>query len=305
MINIVALLVSFCISGVSAYFSIIGLTAIFSASYYPVIVMGTALEVGKLIGSTWLFHNWKQCPLLLKIYLILAVIVLMLITSMGTFGFLSKAHIEQNINITTGNADDAQIVQTKIDVEQATIDDLNKQISQIDAAVTKMTDKGQAASSLQAAEKQRKIRDDLTKQKNQHTEIIANLKSQKVKLDSGIKKLEAEVGPIKYIAAALYGTSGPENLELAVRWVIILLVIVFDPLAVVLLLAANHGLTQIKRFTNIDENGILNIDSNVFGDINVTTRQVNKELDDRHDVDSDRQQDIHKERYHLDTSPYD
>ena len=236
MLNIITILVSFTISGVSAYFSIIGLTAIFSAAYYPIIVMGTALEVGKLVASTWLFHNWKQCPWLLKIYLTIAVSVLMAITSMGTFGFLSKAHIEQNIEITTGNADDAQIVQTKIDSEQAAIDDLNKQIAQIDAAVTKMTDKGQAASSLQAADKQRKIRDGLTQQKSQHTETIGTLKSQKVKLDSSIKKLEAEVGPIKYIAAALYGTSGSDNLEVAVRWVIFLLVIVFYPLAVVLLL---------------------------------------------------------------------
>lgn len=268
MINIVAMLVSFCISGVSAYFSIIGLTAIFSAAYYPIIVMGTALEVGKLVGSTWLFHNWKTCPWLLKIYLTLAVIVLMAITSMGTFGFLSKAHIEQNINITTGNADDAQIVQTKIDAEQATIDDLNKQIAQIDAAVTKMTDKGQAASSLQAADKQRKIRDELTKQKSAHTETIGTLKSQKVKLDSSIKKLEAEVGPIKYIAAALYGTSGPDTLELAVRWVIILLVIVFDPLAVVLLLAANHGMNI--RLTKRKDNDILIIGPELLGEENVT-----------------------------------
>jgi hypothetical protein len=288
MINIVSMLISFCISGVSAYFSIIGLTAIFSAAYYPIIVMGTALEIGKLIASTWLFHNWKTCPWLLKIYLTLAVIVLMLITSMGTFGFLSKAHIEQNINITTGNADDAQIVQTKIDGEQAKIDDLSKQISQIDAAVTKMTDKGQAQSSLQAADKQRKIRDELTKQKSAHTETIGTLKSQKVKLDSSIKKLEAEVGPIKYIAAALYGTSGPDNLELAVRWIIILLVVVFDPLAVVLLLAANHGLNN-KGLTKREESDILKIESEiVFGEDDVINRAPNKELNNRSNSNTDR-----------------
>jgi uncharacterized protein YlxW (UPF0749 family) len=287
MLNIITILVSFTISGVSAYFSIIGLTAIFSAAYYPIIVMGTALEIGKLIASTWLFHNWKQCPWLLKIYLTIAVSVLMAITSMGTFGFLSKAHIEQNIEITTGNADDAQIVQTKIDSEQAAIDDLNKQIAQIDAAVTKMTDKGQAASSLQAADKQRKIRDGLTQQKSQHTETIGTLKSQKVKLDSSIKKLEAEVGPIKYIAAALYGTSGSDNLEVAVRWVIFLLVIVFDPLAVVLLLAANHGMNI--RLTNKEKRSILIIGPEIFGEDDGTERQVNQEQHDQSNIDADRQ----------------
>ena len=276
MINIVSMLVSFSISAVSAYFSIIGLTAIFSAAYYPIIIMGTALEVGKLVASTWLFHNWKECPWLLKIYLTVAVAVLMVITSMGTFGFLSKAHIEQNIEITTGTADDAQIIQTKIDNEQSIIDDLIKQIAQIDAAVTKMTDKGQAQSSLQAADKQRKIRDGLTQQKSAHIETIGQLKSQKVKLDSSIKKLEAEVGPIKYIAAAVFGSTGSDILELAVRWVILLLVSVFDPLAVVLLLAANHGLNRNKKsltIYDIDSN-ILKIDPDVLEKNDVVERKT-------------------------------
>jgi hypothetical protein len=304
MINIVSMLVSFSISAVSAYFSIIGLSAIFSAAYYPIVIMGTALEVGKLVASTWLFHNWKQCPWLLKIYLTLAVVVLMLITSMGTFGFLSKAHIEQNINITTGSADDVQILQTKIDAEQSTVEDLNKQIAQIDAAVTKMTDKGQAASSLQAADKQRKIRDGLTQQKNQHIETIGALKSQKVKLDSSIKKLEAEVGPIKYIAAAIFGSTGTDTLEMAVRWVIILLVSVFDPLAVVLLLAANHGLNN-KRLTNKDDYSILKIGPEVFGDYNGTERQTNQEQHNRSNINTDRQQDFHEEGYDSHVRTYD
>jgi hypothetical protein len=207
---------------------------------------------------------------------------------MGIFGFLSKAHIDQNLQLTTGDADQIKIIQSKIDTEQSTIDDLNKQISQIDSAVTKMTDKGQAQSSLQAADKQRKIRDELTKQKSAHTETIGTLKSQKVKLDSSIKKLEAEVGPIKYIAAALYGTSGPDNLELAVRWIIILLVVVFDPLAVVLLLAANHGLNN-KGLTKREESDILKIESEiVFGEDDVINRTPNKELNNRSNSNTDR-----------------
>ena len=247
MVNYLVLLTALSLSGVSAYYSIIGLTAIFAGSFLPVVIMGTTLEIAKIISTSWLYRNWKTCPFLLKSYLTFAIIILMLISSMGIFGFLSKAHIEQNLQISTGDADQILIVQTKIGNEQSTIDDLNKQISQIDSAVTKMTDKGQAQSSLQAADKQRKLRDDLTKQKTQHVEILSNLKTEKVKLDSSIKKTEAEVGPIKYIAAAIYGSSGPDTLELAVRWVILLLVVVFDPLAVVLLLAANHGITSNKK----------------------------------------------------------
>ena len=247
MVNYLVLLTALSLSGVSAYYSIIGLTAVFAGSFLPVVIMGTTLEIAKIISTSWLYRNWKTCPFLLKSYLTFAIIILMLISSMGIFGFLSKAHIEQNLQISTGDADQILIVQTKIGNEQSTIDDLNKQIYQIDAAVTKMTDKGQAQSSLQAADKQRKLRDDLTKQKTQHVEILSNLKTEKVKLDSSIKKTEAEVGPIKYIAAAIYGSSGPDTLELAVRWVILLLVVVFDPLAVVLLLAANHGITSNKK----------------------------------------------------------
>ena len=247
MVNYLVLLTALSLSCVSAYYSIIGLTAIFAGSFMPVVIMGSTLEIAKIISTSWLYRNWKTSPFLLKSYLTFAIIILMLISSMGIFGFLSKAHIEQNLQIQTGDADQIQIVLTKIDNEQSIIDDLNKQIAQIDAAVTKMTDKGQAQSSLQAADKQRKLRDDLTKQKGQHTSTLSEYKTEKVKLESSVKKTEAEVGPIKYIAAFIYGSSGPDTLELAVRWVIILLVSVFDPLAVFLLLAANHGINEKKK----------------------------------------------------------
>jgi len=263
MINYLVLLTALSISGVSAYYSIIGLTAVFAGAYWPVVVMGSTLEFAKIITTSWLHRNWKTIPFLLKTYLTLAIIILMIISSMGIFGFLSKAHIEQGLQISTGDADQISIVQTKIDNEQSTIEDLNKQISQIDAAVTKMTDKGQAQSSLQAADKQRKLRDDLTKQKTQHVETLSKFKEERIKLESSVKKIEAEVGPIKYIAAAIYGSSGPDTLELAVRWVIILLVVVFDPLAIVLLLAANHGISisQKKTLQDLNKNSILVIDS--------------------------------------------
>jgi len=275
MVNYLALLTSLSLSTVSAYYSIIGLTAVFAGSYWPVVIMGSTLEIAKIISTSWLYRNWKSAPLLLKTYLTLAIFLLMLISSMGIFGFLSKAHIEQNLQSTTGDADQIQIVQSKIDNEQSTIDDLNKQIFQIDAAVTKLTDKGQAQSSLQAADKQRKLRDDLTKQKTQHVEVLSNLKTEKVKFESSVKKTEAEVGPIKYIAAAIYGSSGPDTLEMAVRWVILLLVIVFDPLAVVLLLAANHGMKSKKdELPELKNSNILSIDSDTIFETNTNNNLI-------------------------------
>ena len=235
--------------------------------------MGCVLEAGKLVSASWLYRNWKTAPLFLKSYLTLAVIVLMIITSMGIFGFLSKAHIDQQVNLTTGNADQISIIDTKIEAESQVIKDLDLRISQIDNAVTKMTDKGQAQSSLNAAEKQRKLRDDLTKQKNAHSETVSTLREEKIPLESSLKKMEAEVGPIKYIAQLIFTDAGSENLERAIRGVILLLVIVFDPLAVVLLIAANSGLARNqdeeevkpkkKQLTNKPKrDNILKIDNN-------------------------------------------
>ena len=310
MINILAMLVALVVSGVSAYFSIIGLTTIFSAAFYPVVIMGAALEIGKLVSTSWLYRNWNTCPWLLKSYLSLAVIVLMFITSMGTFGFLSRAHIEQELNITTGDADRLAIVESQIQNKNSVITDYDKQIQQIDDALSKITEKGRGESSLQAADKQRKTRNDLVAKKNTELQSLAVLKEEVVRVRSSIKKTEAEVGPLKYIAEAIYGgveghAMDAATLDRAVRMVIILLVLVFDPLAVVLLIAANHGFSQTKLFTNIDDRSILVINDNVCGESNVAERQIDKELDNRYDSNSNREQDIHEEGRHHDSGADD
>ena len=247
MINYIALVCALAVSAVSAYYSIIGLTAIFSSQFWPIVIMGTVLEVGKLVTASWLYRNWSETSLLIKSYLTTAVVVLMFITSMGIFGFLSRAYIEQSITLNTGNTDRIRIIQTQIDFENKSIEDLNVQISQIDAALTKMTDRGQAATSLRAADQQRKTRDALVSRKNGHVKNISQLTSEKIKLESEVRKLEAEVGPLKYIAELIYTETDADQLERAVRMVIILLVIVFDPLAVILLIAANQGLSKNKE----------------------------------------------------------
>jgi hypothetical protein len=277
MIDYLALLVALGVSGVSAYYSIIGLTAIFASAYYPVIVMGVALELGKLVSASWLYRNWNHTPFLLKSYLSFAVILLMLISSMGIFGFLSRAHIEQQLNINTGQADQIKIIDTKIEFIKSSMADIDKQVSLIDNALTKMTDRGQAASSLKAADQQRRTRTDLIKKKEGYVKELSELTTERVSLTSGIKKLEAEVGPIKYIAELIYSDGGTEQLERSVRAVIILLVLVFDPLAVVLLLAANHGLNRRKQLTFFKEPSILKIDDEVLGDVNVVERKADKE----------------------------
>jgi len=264
MINYLALAVALALSGVSGYYSIIGLTTIFASAFWPVVVMGSVLEVGKLVTASWLYRNWKQAPFLIKTYLSTAVFILMFITSMGIFGFLSKAHIDQTINLNTGVADQIQILKSKISFEKQSIEDLDKQIQQIDSALNKMTDRGQAASALKAADQQRKTRESLVKRKDDHVKNISTYTEQRIRSESEIKKLEAEVGPLRYIAELIYEVQSVDNLERSVRMVILLLVFVFDPLAIVLLIAANIGITNQKRFTKEQNIGILEIDDKVL-----------------------------------------
>jgi hypothetical protein len=260
MINYLALLVALSLSSVSAYYSIIGLTAIFAAAFWPVVIMGSVLEVAKVVTASWLYRNWSQTNLVLKTYLSITVAILVFISSMGIFGFLSRAHIEQGVSINTGAADQIAIININIENKKATVVDIDKQIAQIDSAVTKLTDRGQANSSLQAADRQRKTRNDLVSQKSKLLSEISELNTQKVKLSSGIKKLEAEVGPIKYIAELLYGDKDSGNVERAIRGVILVLVIVFDPLAILLLIAANQSLTKRKDLPIIHTNDTIESD---------------------------------------------
>lgn len=244
MINYLILLTGISISAVAAYYSIAGLTTIFAGAFWAVVIMGSALEVGKLVAITWLHQNWKVAPALIKGYLITAIAILMLITSMGIFGFLSKAYIEQSIAINTGVYQEIKIIDNEIKFIEDAIEDIDTQINQIDAALTKMTDRGQAATSLRAADQQRKTRESLVKRKQEEIRKLSELKQKKIKYDTDFKKIEAEVGPIKYVAEIVYGGSDREVVDKAIRLVILLLIFVFDPLAVLLLLAFNISKTR-------------------------------------------------------------
>ena len=193
IINYLALITALAVSSVSAYYSIIGLTAIFSSQFWPIVIMGSVLEIGKLVTASWLYRNWNITPLLIKLYLTISVFLLMFITSMGIFGFLSKAHIEQNITIDSGVTDNVRIIISKIDTEKRFIEDLDKQIQQIDTALSKMTDRGQAATALKAADQQRKTRDSLVKRKDEHVKNISAFNEQRINFETQIRKLEAEV----------------------------------------------------------------------------------------------------------------
>ena len=390
LLGILTLITALSISAVAIYYSVAGLVAIFAAAAVPIIIMGSVLEIGKLVTAVWLHRYWSQATWWLKTYLSTAVLVLMLITSMGIFGFLSKAHIEQtsasedNIakietlqseidrnqsiisraedrieqleNVGTGS--DANI-QAQIDREQERIDSaftriqpaideqneiinnvtalFQAELTRIDnelatlqnyidtndiekaqamvgakvdgdygprtaAAFTAYQDRKKqerdewlekiqnAANSptvRAAREEIARLRRGAENQVQQSQSLITRLQNniasednseqiqsdideqnervrtasfeidrltdEKITLESEYRKLEAEVGPIKYIAEFVYGESADKNmLEEAVRWVIIIIIFVFDPLAVLLLIASQYTFEWRSRK---DDNG--------------------------------------------------
>ena len=231
------------LSATAAYYSIMGLVAIFAAAAIPIFVMGSLLEASKLVVASWLYRNWREIPILLKSYFSVALVVLMLLTSMGIFGYLSKAHLDQAVP--TGDvAAKLALIDEKIKTEKENINASRKELSQLDAQVDQTISRTTEASGAERAiairKGQQKDRSRILNEIGNAQSKIAKLNEERAPIASEVRKVEAEVGPIKYIAALLYGDNPEADvLEKAVRWVIIMIVMVFDPLAVLLLVAAN------------------------------------------------------------------
>jgi hypothetical protein len=237
------LLVALSLSSVAAWYSIIGLTAIFAGAVIPVIIMGGILEIGKITTTVWLRKYWHRASWVLKLYLVPAVVALALLTSMGIFGFLSKAHMDQGITSGDSQAKLA-LYDEKIKTQRDNIELARKALTQMDNQVDQRLSRGDSETSAERAVQIRRQqageRAKLQKDIGEAQKEIAKLNEERAPIAADNRKIEAEVGPIKYIAALIYGDTADNNsLESAVRWVIILLVIVFDPLAIALVLAAN------------------------------------------------------------------
>jgi hypothetical protein len=245
-LSYITLAVALSLSVIAAYYSIAGLTAVFAAAVVPIIVMGGILEIGKVVVTLWLHEYWTRCRWLMKMYLVPAVAVLMLITSMGIFGFLSKAHSDQSL---VGGDVQAKIAvyDEKIKTAKDNIDANRKALKQMDEAVDQVmarsssetgADKAVAIRRTQQKERARLLSEIQAEQKT-----IAALGEERAPIAAEVRKVEAEVGPIKYIAKLIYGDNPDANLlEKAVTWVIIIIVAVFDPLAIMMLLAATESM---------------------------------------------------------------
>ena len=240
------------ISLIAAGYSILGLATLFAGAYVPIIAMGSALEVGKLVAASWLYHNWRRnIPKSLKAYLFTSIIVLIFITSVGIFGFLSKAHLDQ-VKPTAGNTEQIALIDKKIRQEEKIIERAEKTLAQLDKALDVYIDKEYVSRGLKERNKQKEERDLLNKSIDEAMAKIADLNNSKSSINIEQLKLEADVGPLKYVAELIYGDNAKNHFDSAVRIIILILIFVFDPLAVLLLIAANISLRQWrgKRLEN-------------------------------------------------------
>jgi hypothetical protein len=244
------------ISAVAIFYSVAGLTSIFSAAVWPIIIMGVSLELAKLVATVWVKQNWTIAPRLLKGYLVIAIVILMIITSLGIFGFLSKAHSDQTL-VSGDIQSKIAIYDEKIKTAKENIESNRKQLKQMDEAVDQVmarsSDEKGADKANAIRKSQSRDRVALAKDIEAQQKIVVQLNDEAAPIRAEVRKVESEVGPIKYIAAFIYGTNPDANiLEKAVTWVIILIVIVFDPLAVMLLLASQYtfALEQKKKDPN-------------------------------------------------------
>jgi len=217
---------SIALASVAAFFSIIGLAQIFPGSFWPIVIMGTILEIGKLVTVSWLYNNWKETSILLKTYFVSAIIIIMLITSMGIFGYLSRAHIESNI-VVGANSVQLQTIEQQEKIAKDRLDYLLKRASDPEKTSPRV-DRDIRATQAE----------------------LKRLSQEKLPLLTEENKLLAEIGPIKYIAELIYDKSDPSFIDKAVRVVILLIIFVFDPLAVLLLIAANQTYRKINNRNN-------------------------------------------------------
>jgi hypothetical protein len=257
IIAYLALISGLTISAVAIWYSVAGLVSIFAAAVIPIIVMGVALEISKLIATVWLKINWTRAPIFIRTYLLVAIAILMVITSMGIFGFLSKAHSDQSLVSGDVQAKIA-VYDDKIKTSKDNIDANRKALKQMDEAVDQVmgrsSDEKGADKAVGLRRSQQKERVRLQSEIATEQKTIAAISEERAPIAAEVRKVEAEVGPIKYIAAFIYGDNPDANiLEKAVTWVIIIIVSVFDPLAVILLLASQYSFQWFRKAEEEEE----------------------------------------------------
>ena len=247
ILTILLLISGLAVSIIGAYYSILGLAALFAGAYWAVVTMGITLEIAKLVTVSWLYRNWKLdlLPNSIRMYLLSAVLMLMFITSIGIFGFLSKAHLDTSAP-NTGNRLLVKNIERQIESEKKAIAGAQKIVDQLDKALDKVIERD-ADKGLIERQKQQNDRNRANNIITNSSNKITQLSNQKLNYDKNQLAIDKEIGPFKYVAEILFGDADDGNLDRAVRFVIICLLFVFDPLAVLMLVAVNVSIKEYQR----------------------------------------------------------
>jgi len=272
-INHLVLVMGLLLTAVGGYFSVIGLATIFAGAFWSVVVMATTLELSKVVAASWIYRSWSIAPFLIRLYMIIAVVVLVFITSMGIFGYLSKAHVEQTINQGGNNELQIDSLERKIARQQSIIVDSETVLSQLDQQVSVLIQYDRIrgpSGSIAVRESQSEERKALNQKIDAAYVRIEELQTDLAPLQKQSLALEAEIGPLKYIAELIYGDEAQSYFDTAVRWIIILLVSVFDPLAVTMIIAGNVGLSRKTMVIPMTEEEIMK-------DVNIDIKRRSRE----------------------------
>lgn len=241
----------------AAYFSIIGLMTIFSGAALSVLVMTSVLEFSKLVTAAWLHYEWERINNLVRAYFTTAVMILMFITSMGIFGFLSKAHIDSAL-VSDSYSLEANIIDKRIEAKQLQLDNLTGRLETLDYVLQTSKPEDRNYVNRTQTQERNQINADL----DVLVQEIVKLNEEKIPVQRKQLNQEAELGPIKYIADMIYGDEAKTYYDDAVRWVILTIIFVFDPLAIMLLIVSTGAFKRdrLKMKPLVDENQIMRMD---------------------------------------------
>jgi len=252
------LFTSLSLAGTAAYFSIIGLMTIFSGAALSIAFMASILEFGKVVSAAWLHYEWDRINNLVRAYFTTAVVVLMLITSMGIFGFLSKAHIDSAVTSDSYSLE-ASIVDKRLEGKQLQLDNLTGRLENLDYVLQTSKPEDRNYVNRVQTEERNNINADIDILVGE----IVSLNEQKMPIQRLQLEQEAELGPVKYIADMIYGEEAESMYDNAVRWVILTIIFVFDPLAIMLLIVSTAAFKRDRERPTkplVDEKQIMNME---------------------------------------------
>lgn len=235
-------------SAVAAYYSVTGLAHIFSGAFIPVIIMGAALEAGKLVGASFLFRHWRDIPRFLKTYIAAGVAVMMLLTAIGVFGFLSRAYLSQQAPVAAmttelASADRAvALAQEQYDRDAAALREARSNNSAT-AVINRLTASDRLTGSSGAVSvlrQQQVVQQQLQRTLTASTDALRQAEATRSTIQQSYAERTVDVGPLMFVAKAVYGTADVNTMDNAVQWLILLIMVAFDPMAIALLLAAQY-----------------------------------------------------------------